>query len=233
MVVFEGESENRVALANKVGIKELPFRIRLKDFRVEYYKKPAYLHIQARDGQTWKIPVQINSELPLGADLGAVRIVRVFENFKIRIEENRRTAYDDAGPGYNPALEVQIREPDGETVTRYAFERFPGHSHPGDKLLLSYRRVDVRDYVSEVEVIENDKRVTEKKVEVNHPLNFGGYHFYQHDYDRQAHRYTVLEVVSDSGLNLVYAGYFMLCVGVLWRLWLRELPGVRAKLKSE
>jgi len=231
MVIFEGYSENRVTMENSELTKKLAFIIRLKDFRVEYYK-PEYLRIQSRDRQRWRIPVKVNTEFSLGSDFGTVTVVRAFENFKITIDGDKRTAFDDPRPGYNPALEVQIKHPDGTVTTQYVFERFPGHIHPEDKLLLRYQRI-ISDYISELEVIKNNKVVAEKSIEVNHPLHFGGYHFYQHSYDAQAGRYTILMVVSDTGLNLVYAGFLMLCIGVFWQLWLRRLSSTRAKLKSE
>jgi len=221
MIVYEGLSENRVVLKDGEQIKELPFSIGLKDFRMEYYK-PEYLHIETRQGQSWKMPVKLNSEFALGRDYGTVTILRTFENFKISIEGERRIAVDAPQPGYNPALEVQIKHPDGNVTTRYVFERFPGHIHPDDRFLLSYHRM-VRDYISELQVIKNDKVVAEKNIEVNHPLHFGGYHFYQHSYDSEAGQYTILSVTSDTGLTCVYAGYLMLCVGVFWHFWLGHL----------
>jgi len=233
MVIYEGRSTNLVQLEDDMPIDsfgELPFSIRLKDFRLEYYE-PAYLQIQSREEQRWKIPVKINTEFSLGADLGTVTIVKAFENFKITIDGDKRTAFDAPQPGYNPALEVQIKHPDGTVRTQYAFKRFPGHIHTEDKFLLRYQRT-ISDYVSELQVIKNKEVVAEKSIEVNHPLHFGGYHFYQHYYDAQAGRYTILMVVSDSGLNVVYAGFLMLCIGVFWQLWPRRLSFAGAKLKS-
>ena len=212
-------------------IKELPFHIELKDFRIEYYQ-PEYLQIQSREGQRWKIPVKVNTEFSLGSDIGTVTVLRAFENFKITIDGNGTTAFDDPEPGCNPALEVQIKHPDGTVTTQYVFERFPGHIHPEDKFLLSYQRT-ISDYISELEVVKNNKVVAQKSIEVNHPLHFGGYHFYQHSYDARAGQYTVLMVVSDSGLGVVYAGFLMLCIGVFWHLWLRRLSFTGARLKSE
>ncbi len=85
------------------------------------------------------------------------------------------------------------------------------------------KRGAVRDYISSLAVIENDKTVAEKNVEVNHPLHYGGYYFYQYSYDAQAGQYSVLMVVSDTGLGLVYGGYVMLCAGVIWHFWLRDI----------
>jgi len=230
MKIYEGCLENRVLLENGEPIKELPFYIRLKNFRIEYYK-PEYLLIQTRQGKSWRIPVEIGKESPLGNDFGTVKILKAFENFKIRIEGDEHIPYDDPQPGFNPALQVQIKSPDGDVTTRYIFERFPSHIHPEDKLLLSYQRV-ISDYVSRLQIIENNKIVAEKNIEVNHPLAFGGYHFYQHSYDAQAGQYTVLAVVSDSGLDFVYAGYLMLCGGVFWHFGLRYIF-TAAKVKNK
>jgi len=221
MAIFEGESENRVALENDDEVRELPFYLKLKDFRIEYYK-PEYLYIQNRGGKSWRIPVEINTEFSLGDNIGTVRIVRKFENFKIKIEGDNRVPYDDPQPGSNPALEVEIQSPDGQIATNYVFERFPGHIHAEDRFLLSYKRV-ISDYISELQIIRNDEVVAEKNIEVNHPFHFGGYHFYQHSYDDQAGQYTILMVVSDTGVTIVYAGYLMLCVGVFWHFWLRHI----------
>ncbi|KKK67124.1 hypothetical protein LCGC14_2957220, partial [marine sediment metagenome] len=155
------------------------------------------------------------------------KVVRTFRNFKIRIEDGENVAMDEEGGEENPVVEVEIEVPDGNSYTRYVFERFAGFSHRGeDGLQLSYvsqgPRV-IRDYFSEVVVIENEKEVASKAIEVNHPLHYGGYHFYQHSYDSEAGKYTILSVTSDSGLYVVYGGYWLLCLGVLWQFWFRHI----------
>ncbi len=220
MVIFEGGAENHVRLENSSRTKELPFYIRLKDFRIEYYKLE-YLEILTHRGRS-KIPVEVGAIWSIDPNLGTMTIVRVFENLKVSIDGDKETIIDDPRPGYNPALEVRIKKSDGSVITRYVFERFPDYIYPGDKFLLRYQR-SVRDYISDIQVIKDGDVVAEKAIEVNHPLHFGGYHFYQSSYDDQAHRYTVLSVVSDAGLNLVYTGYLMLGVGVFWHFWLRHI----------
>jgi hypothetical protein len=222
MVILEGDAENRIRLEDSDQTKELPFHIKLKGFRIEYYK-PEYLEILTHQGRS-KIPAEIGGALSIGPDFGTITIVRVFENFKISINGDRETIIDGPQPGYNPALEVRIKNPDGAVITRYVFERFPDHIYPGDKFLLRYHK-SVRDYISDVQVIKDGNVVAEKSIEVNHPLHFGGYHFYQSSFDTQAHRYTVLSVVSDTGLNLVYVGYLALGIGVFWHFWLRHTLG--------
>jgi hypothetical protein len=189
-----------------------------------------YLHILTRKGQHWKIPVEVGKEFSLSDEAGTIKIVKTFENFKIGIEEGKPVPFDDPSPGMNPALEVQITEPGGQTYTRYVFERFGGHSHSQDKFLLRYHRA-ISDYISELQIIEGGKVVAERDIEVNHPLHYGGYHFYQYDYDHEASQFTDLEVVSDTGLYVVYAGYWMLCIGVFWHMWLRHIVS-KSKVKN-
>jgi hypothetical protein len=229
MTIREGHAENRIRLEDSDQTKELPFHIKLTDFRIEYYK-PEYLEILTAEGRS-KIPIEIGSVWSIGPDFGIITIVRAFENFKISIDGDRETIIDAPQPGYNPALEVRIKNPDGSVTTRYVFERFPDYIHPEDKFLLRYRK-SVRDYISDIQVIKDGNVAAEKAIEVNHPLHFGGYHFYQSSYDTQAHRYTILSVVSDTGLDFVYAGYLALGIGVFWHFWLRHIFA-KGKSKSD
>jgi len=220
MAILEKGEDNRVRFENSNDIVELPFSVRLKDFRMEYYQ-PGDLLVQSRDGGNWRLPAERGRELSLGENLGKVKIQGVFENFKIGMEGDERVPYDAPG-GSNPALEVTIEKPDGTATTRYVFERFPGHPHPEDQIVLSYRRT-VSDYISELEIVKDGKVVAAKDIEVNHPLHYGGYHFYQSSYgEDRLGEYTVLSVVSDSGLNAVYAGYAMLIAGICWHFWGRR-----------
>jgi cytochrome c biogenesis protein ResB len=81
----------------------------------------------------------------------------------------------------------------------------------------------IYNYCSVVTIIENGKEILNKTIKVNEPLHYGGYHFYQNSYDSQRQRYTILQVTSDNGLYVVYAGYWMLCIGVLWHFWFNKI----------
>ena len=115
-----------------------------------------YLHVRTRQDEGWRIPVEIDAEFFLGDEFGTVKIVKAYENFKIAVEDGKNVPYDDPQPGSNPALEVQITEPDGEAATKYVFELFPGHGHTEDRFLLSYHSV-IRDYVSELQIIKDNE----------------------------------------------------------------------------
>lgn len=81
----------------------------------------------------------------------------------------------------------------------------------------------VKSYKSDIAVMRDGKLVSQKVVEVNRPLHYGGYHFYQDSYDAEDQQYTVLSVTSDSGVLWVYVGMFLLLGGSAWRFYARPV----------
>jgi hypothetical protein len=219
--ILEQTQENRVVFSDSNSIRELPFFVRLRDFRIEYYR-PGYLVIHSQTGRSWRLPAEAGRTLSLGDKLGTVTIQRVFENFRIDIQGGEQITYDEPG-GSNPALEVTVERPGTAPGKRYVFEQMPGHVSPDDPLSMDYSWM-VSDYLSDLEIVKDGQVVAAKSIEVNHPLHYGGYHLYQHKYGEDTlGEYTVLLVVSDSGLNLIYAGYIMLIAGVFWHFWGRRV----------
>jgi len=249
MIIYEGLSENRIvndeinpAYAvdpdNNVVIYEfddhghpiiladddprilqLPFEIHLKDFRMEYY--PPFLLVDTDDGKSWKLKsIEAAASFKLD-DRATLKILNIYKNFKIDMDKG---AYDDPGPGSNPAVQVSITYPDGTKHEQYAFQNFPGHMGENKEFTLRYvTQGMVKDYFSDLQVFEDGKLMLEKTIEVNHPLYYGGYHFYQSSYDDKAGQYTVLSVTSDSGLVAVFAGFALMCGGAFYHLWLRRI----------
>jgi hypothetical protein len=235
MVIYKGQFENRVVTEDfKHILGRLPFSIKLNDFHIEYYESDKesvpQLNIETRDGKHLQLAAKTGEEISLGQGQDKLKVVRTFTNFKISIEKGERIVTDEKGTGENPAVEIEITRPDGTIATRYVFERFGGHFQDANDVQLSYapqKRAMIRDYFSDVTVIKDGKDVAGKTIEVNHPLHYGGYHFYQHSYDSEAEEYTVLSVTSDSGLYIVFSGYWLLGLGVLWQCWFRPIASYR------
>ena len=211
-------------------IKNLPFDVRLAEFRTEYYF-PAALYVQTEAGGYWKLPAESGAEFLLAPDVGSITVVKTFENCKIRTDQGTVEAFEDPNPGSNPALQLRITYPDGSEVDRFVFERFPGHGHTEDKFIFSYQRT-VKDWISCLQILKSDRVVASKDIEVNHPLHYAGYNFYQHSYDPEANHYTVLMVVSDAGLEFIWAGFLMLTIGTFWHFWLRPVLKSAQKVSS-
>jgi len=233
MVIYQGQSQSDVMAQDfEQPLGRLPFSIKLNDFRIEYYQPkedvPPQLYVKTRQGQVFQLAAKTGEKFSLGSDIGMLEVLDVFTDFKIKIEGGQKVASEGDKQGENPAVLVKIDAPDGSSHRRYVFERFADFDNAKDGLQLRYVSTEpamVRDYFSDVVIVDGGKEVVSKTIEVNKPLHYGGYHFYQHSYDSQAQRYTILSVTSDSGLYVVYCGYWLLMAGILWQLWGRHVIG--------
>lgn len=222
MVIYEGQSSHELYDVSENRTFPLPFEIRLNDFVVEYYT-PTVI-VQFPDGRGAEIPARPGTEMVFDdPTVKSIRVTGVFENLKIALEDGQRKAIDSTQPGRNPAVELAITRADGRVDRQFVFELFKGHA-PDRELAFTYYR-PIKDYISRVDVIQNGVVVKSADLEVNHPLHFGGFHFYQYSYDNKQHQYTVLQVVSDTGLSVVYAGFILLVAGTVWYFWFTRLRG--------
>ncbi|MBN1362415.1 MAG: cytochrome c biogenesis protein ResB [Sedimentisphaerales bacterium] len=226
MAILEGTAEDRVVVPDSNDRWTLPFAVRLADTRIEHYPTGT-LFVWDEAGHAWRLVAEPGQTLGLGQGLGSITIRNVFKNFKMDISGEEPVAFDAPG-GSNPAVQVQVTKADGTITTRYVFEYSPGHTRPQDGLVMSYGRA-IRDYVSDLRIVKDGAVVAAKEIEVNRPLHYGGYHFYQHEYrENQMGEYVVLRVVSDSGLNAVFAGYVILVAAVCWHFWGRRIvPAIK------
>ncbi|MBW1807480.1 MAG: cytochrome c biogenesis protein ResB [Deltaproteobacteria bacterium] len=100
---------------------------------------------------------------------------------------------------------------------------------PGKPLQLSERRIlvladkngdNVKDYLSSMSVIENGKKVKTHIIEVNYPLEYQGWVFYQSDYRKDDLTFSGFMVVRDPGLWVVYLGLLINFCGVALAMFL-------------
>ncbi|AQT68871.1 ResB-like family protein [Anaerohalosphaera lusitana] len=228
IAVLEGEAVNEALLPPEYEESfELPFSLRLKDFRIEYYPIGS-LVIQSRPTETrptktWNLPAEIGKTYSL-TDGETVEIVKVYRNFKITIEDGQVQPKDVPGPAQNPAVEVILRDEEGNEMRKYAFQNFPGHIKPEDQYALRYNR-NIKDFISEADILVDGEVQKQAEIEVNHPLYYDGYHLYQSEYRQvgPGSYMSILSVVSDRGLYFVWAGYAALCLGIVWQLWFVKL----------
>ena len=233
MAIYEGHSENRIFSKDmQHELTKLPFSIYLHDFRMDYYWEHGKLYIDTQSGRGAEMTAVAGEELALDDGLPVIKIVRVFKNFRISIKGDERVISDLPGSGENPALELELTWPDGTTTKRYVFERFAPDDYGKDGLRMIYRLMP-RDYFSDLVVRVDGAESIHKTIEVNKPLHYGGYYFYQHSYDSQQGAYTVLSVTSDRGWKLVSVGYLLLCVGVFWQLWFKKIRKLQSNKVTE
>lgn len=239
MTIYEGHVENRILIdpnthpdipidpnagLDNIAIYKLPFEVRLNAFHMEYYDAGT-LTVWVGDDAIWSGIAAKGRVIKLPGEYGTIIVQETFNRLMIG---KGGVAADVEGPGANPAAQVLVKRLDGTEGKHYVFEKYaPVSKEAGFDM--SYRR-QVSDYISELEVIKNGKVVSKKNIEVNHPLHYGGYHFYQSSYmtPQEGQPWaTVLSVTSDSGLYCVFAGFIAVCAGIIYHLWI--MPMIKSK----
>lgn len=222
MIILEGQDQDHVELPDGQTFV-LPFKVQLSRFEIQYYR-PGYILVgyPGRSSQRLMAVPGARYDLP---DKRAVQVLGVFENLKVRPGPDGPKAYDDPNAGSNPAVQVRLTGPDLSVQDLFLFERYPQWQAGLTDLRWAYTR-PIKDYISHVQVEREGCTIAKKAIEVNKPLHIDGYYLLQSSYglDSQTGRmYTVLAVVSDSGLGLVFLGYGLIWIGMAWRLWYCQL----------
>jgi hypothetical protein len=204
----------------------LPVLIKLNDFRIEHYPLPSSLAVYDVDNgeRIWSGSLIVGTEIDLGPVYGKITPTKIFKNMVL----DGDNASEKDGEGSNPAVEVLIDIPGKAQLKKYAYTEYPGYCKAGK--LDIYATRSISDYISELDVYAKDGTVIKSKaIEVNKPLYYGGYHFYQSSFQDlgEGKFATILSVTSDSGLFCVFGGFFAMCVGILYHQWLR--PSLKKK----
>lgn len=132
----------------------------------------------------------------------------------------------------NPAVHVEIAGPRG-TVNDWILGQTPAKWYPDNNFALLYEKfgMEIKDFKSKLRVIDKGKTVLSKTIEVNDPLKYDGYVFYQSSYDPEGELYSGLQVTKNPGIVVVYSGFIILCVGVVFIFYIK--PFLRRKSKKK
>lgn len=214
ITLIDSDGLKTTKILSDAFIYNLPFFIKLNDFRIEYYSQPR-VTVYDFDTKTriWSGSPDFEEEVDLGPIYGKVTVQKGFKNMML----DGTNAVEKDGEGSNPALEILIKIPGEPDQIKYAYEDFPGYCRAGN-LDIYYDR-SISDYISELDVVaKSGKMIKSKAIEVNKPLYYGGYHFYQSSYQDVGNGKfaTILSVTSDTGLFCVFGGFFAMCVGIVY-----------------
>ena len=130
----------------------------------------------------------------------------------------------------NPAILVAVSGPDYHNH-RWVFANFPDFTMHEDgslgrpsPLRLIYQSDAgeehaqmsgrIKNFKSTLNLVAEGKTTGTQNVEVNHPLKYRGYTFYQTGYNPNDPSWTSLEVVRDPGVPLVYGGFALMIAGL-------------------
>ena len=216
ITLHEGQISDQVILGVETDTDDLPFSICLKEAYIEYYDEPKIV-FYLRDEKYYSIPVKVGEVFALPDDQGTIGINAAYRNFKMKEQNGRMKPYDSPEAGFNPAYELTYTPKDQPSQPFFVFERFGMHAMPGQTFKAEFAAPRmIRDYKSTLQVVENENVVKEMTIEVNKPLYYGGYHFYQNTfgYDHLGPVSGIM-VTSARGVWMVFAGYGLIFFGLI------------------
>jgi hypothetical protein len=236
MKLLEGEKKDYFDVKTRYGTKRVPlgFSVGLEDFVLERYGSSSGGVVLVRgQGQESieSFPVEVGRTYKVLGERYSLEILRELPDFQMSLETGEIVSASD-NPN-NPAVQIKISG-NGEEETRWLFAKHPNIHGSQQKLPLEAQyslggSSYIKDYKSKLWIEKNGSRVLAKTIEVNDPLAYKGYNFYQSSYDERNLSWTGLQVVKDPGVPAMYVGFTMLCVGVTVELYLRGWRASRRK----
>lgn len=185
-----------------------------------------------------RVPLQLDvthsltpaGEAPAKDNTFRIKILKYVPDFAI--DTATKEVISRSSEPNNPAILVAVTGPNYENH-RWVFARFPdftAQEHGKQALKPSPLRftyqveaveevppqatAPIRNFRSTLHVAEGANAVQARTVEVNRPLKYKGYTFYQTGYNPEDLSWTSLEVVHDPGVPLVYGGFVFLISGL-------------------
>ena len=224
--VYEGKPSWIATDAQKNKI-ELPFAFYLKDFIIdEYHPKLALV-----DNTTGSIAHNNGKNLYL-VEKGEKY---TFKNFEVTVNEflpnsgrigDRYEKVNEIGSPPSASISVKNIENDSiinSWISSGSF-RFPYESLKiSDEYSIVMTIPEVKKFSSDIDILTKDGERISTVLEVNKPFKHNGWKIYQLSYDDKMGKWSnlsVLELVKDPWLPLIYFGIFMMIAGAFYMFWM-------------
>lgn len=224
--VYEGKPSWIATDAQKNEI-ELPFAFYLNDFLIDEYNPKLALV----DNNTGSIVHNDGKNLYL-VEKGETYY---FNNFEVKINEFLSTSgrignrYEPVNEiGSPPSAFISVKNTETDSIQsgwissgsfRYPYESF--------KISEDYSMVmtipEVEKFSSDIDILTKDGERISTILEVNKPFEHKGWKIYQLSYDDKKGKWSelsVLELVKDPWLPLIYIGIFMMIAGAFYMFWM-------------
>ena len=141
----------------------------------------------------------------------------------------------EGGSKAGPSVAISVLQAGGQVASADLTTSRTGHtlSFADGRYVaaLRLRDTEAKNYYSRLSVLRGDTALASAEIFVNHPLHYGGYTFYQANFDPDNLRYSGIEVVRDPGLWVVYFGLVGMLAGVAHIFYLRTLSRRRVEVR--
>lgn len=205
---------------------ELPFAIYLKDFLIDEYN-PKLALVDNKNGS-----IAHND----GKNLYLVEKGEnyYFLNFEVKIDDFLPNAirfgmhYEAVNEiGSPPAAKISVKNIENDSI-QTAWISSGSFRYPYESLKISedYSVVmtipEVKKFSSDIDILTKDGERISTVLEVNKPFKHNGWKIYQLSYDDKMGKWSdlsVIELVKDPWLPIIYIGIFMMIAGAIYMFW--------------
>lgn len=204
----------------------MPFFIGLEDFILDEYN-PKLALVNNHSGMLYTN--ESNSTISIDS-----LVTDNIDNWQITIKEYIYSS-SKAGDNYYhvneigaaPSALIQAKDDKGNIVEGWISCGSFNRPYESLKLSNNYSAVmlfpEPKKFTSVIEILEKDKKPKKVHLQVNKPVKIGEWKIYQMSYDAKLGRWSetsVIELIRDPWLKVVYAGIFLMLAGALYMFWM-------------
>ncbi len=211
---------------------ELPFRLQLEDFDIEFF--PPKLALV--ETGTMKFPENLENNLPMMEEGLEVQIgpweIRVEDLLEsaVRNDQGRYVASSDTSAF--PVARVLVRNTVNNNelsgyISSGSIMRRPFFLELDDQYTLAMTQPEPREYSSRLVLTDSEGNKRQEKLIVNEPITIEGWKLYQLSYDERLGKWSklsIIEAIRDPWLPVIYTGIFMLIAGALYLFSIGKSP---------
>ena len=128
-------------------------------------------------------------------------------------------------PGSAPAAEVLISNGNDSVhgwISCGSKLVVPSYLNLLDGTFLIMQTPHPRSYKSDLLIINKEKNISRELLKVNSPIKNSGYSIYQTGYDEEDGKWSttsIIELVKDPWINVIYVSMFMMILGTVLLIW--------------
>jgi len=161
--------------------------------------------------------VQLGQKVELGESGWTIRIAERLVRPRFTLE-----ATPSLDPRADPAVKVNLRRKD-DAAENSLWLTPNTVGEMGQTKLLYSREFKPKQYTSDVTFVVDGRGTDRGEIKVNAPLAYRGFTFYQSSYGDDGGLFSVLQVKRDAGAPIVYIGFGLLCLGLLYVFYIKPL----------
>lgn len=223
--VYEGKP-SWIATDNKNNEVELPFAFYLKDFMIEEYNPKLALV----DNKLGSIAHNNGKNLYL-VEKGETY---TFQKYEVTITDYLASS-GKIGEGYYfvneigspPSASVTVKDLETDSISK-GWISSGSFRYPYESLKISddYSIVmtipEAKKFSSDIDILTREGERISTVLEVNKSFKFEGWNIYQLSYDDRKGKWSelsVIELVRDPWLPVIYTGIFMMIAGAMYMFW--------------